>query len=131
MKWTQQDLSGMTNAEIFDNDAKNYDIGGYRIRVGNVNWIENREKDLTHRLLAAMPDIAAEYGRDMVFAIVDHSYSSDEECDESYILYYGDKAKEVAEKAYGQSIEEGIIFIDRKISRKSDFIPDITEVINN
>ena len=130
MKWAQNDLTGMSNAEIYDNDAKNYIIGGYNIRVANVTWIASREKDLTHRLLTAMPDIANEYGNDMTFAIVDYYPTPTAEKEGSYILYYGDKAKDVAEAAFGQSIEEGIIYSDISISRKSDFIPMITDVIN-
>ena len=52
----------------------------------------------------------------------------------SYILYYGKeglevKAKEIAEAAFGKSIEEGICYSAEKLSRKTDMVPMLTEVV--
>ena len=52
----------------------------------------------------------------------------------SYILYYGEgenaeRAKEIAEAAFGKSIEEGICYSAEKLSRKTDMVPMLTEVV--
>ena len=132
MSWARTDLSGMTNEEIFDADAKNYVINGYNIRVGNVIWIESAEDDLTHRVLSAMPGITKQYNVDMAFAIVDY-YPKDNGGKKkgTFVLYYGDGAKEVAETAFGTSMEEGIIYSAKSVGRKTTFIPVVTDVLNS
>ena len=114
---------GMNDVEIFLSDYKDYsDISGYNIGVTCVNSRTDNHNDICTRMLAIMPQILTDNGRDMVFAIVINV--QDEYTD---ILYYGEGAKAAAESAFGQS-SNNRIRVQGMMSRKKDFIPKITEV---
>ena len=101
------------------------------------------KETLFKKFLAVMPKIATEKNRDILYAKVDvfkpnvDAKSKDETPDTSlgsYILYYGqngfeDKARKIAEAAFGETIEEGICFSAEKLSRKTDMVPKLTEVV--
>lgn len=115
---------GMSDEEIFLSDYKDYnDIFGYNIGVTCVNSRTDNHDDICSRMLAIMPQILIDYGRDMVFAIVGNAQN-----EYTDILYYGEGAKATAESAFGQS-SGNRIRVQGMMSRKKDFIPKITEVL--
>ena len=48
----------------------------------------------------------------------------------TYILYYGEGAREVAESAIGPSLREGVCYSKERLSRKTQFVPMITEILS-
>ena len=47
----------------------------------------------------------------------------------TYILYTGENARTVAEKAFGPSLRDGVIHSDENLGRKTHVVPMITEVL--
>ena len=138
------DYSGMSDEEMFLVDYKDYDIGSFAMGIASNSWYDESTKEtLFKKFLAVMPKIATEKNRDILYAKVDvfkpnvDAKSKDETPDTSlgsYILYYGqngfeDKARKIAEAAFGETIEEGICFSAEKLSRKTDMVPKLTEVV--
>ena len=144
MSEVAHDYSGMSAEEIFLVDYKDYDMGDFAMGIASIIWYdESSKEDLFKQLFDVMPKIASEKERDILFAKVDvfKPNTDPETMDEmpdlsvgSYILYYGkegleDKAKEIAEAAFGKSVEEGICYSAEKLSRKTDMVPMLTEVV--
>ena len=144
MKRATRDYLGMTDTQIFNSDAKDYSIGGYKLRIASLDWYVDEVENLNGRMLAVMPQIMAEEGLDIILAKVDKHILNPEYGiegaptadnqhidDGSWILYYGPISRQIAEQAFGQSEQEGIIYSQEKLSRKTDIVPRITEAINN
>ena len=138
------DYSGMGDKEIFLVDYKDYDIGRFSIGIASNSWFDESTKEkLFERFFAVMPEIAAEKKRQILFAKVDvlnPDADSGTSVDASglrvgtHVLYYGienyaAEAKKIAEAAFGKSVGEGICFSARKLNRKTDMVPMITEVV--
>lgn len=123
------DFSSMTDDEIFNSDAKDYLIGGAKFRLGSLDWKDISTIDeFADRMLSVMPKVAVASGNNMVFCRVGFGEAS-------YILYGGADAvslrfaKAVAENAFGKSRREGIIYCGRRLSRKLDVVPMLTEAL--
>ena len=144
MSEVAHDYSGMSAEEIFLVDYKDYDMGDFAMGIASIIWYdESSKEDLFKQLFDVMPKIASEKERGILFAKVDvFKPNTDPETRGempdlsvgSYILYYGkegleDKAKEIAEAAFGKSVEEGICYSAEKLSRKTDMVPMLTEVV--
>ena len=138
------DYSGMSAEEIFLVDYKDYDIGRFAMGIASNSWYDESTKgEFFKQLSAVMPKIATEKKRDILYAKVDvfkpnaDAKSKDETPDVSlgsYILYYGKegfegKAKEIAEASFGESLAKGICYSAEKLSRKTDMVPKLTEVV--
>lgn len=139
MNTAKHSYYGMTDKEIFNSDKKNYNIEGVNLGIGSLDWYdEETMDDFLDRMLAVMPSIASENGNDMIFCKIDkHIKNPDTTSSEldivagSYFIYFGTGSKAVAEGAYGTSLREGVTFTSRKLSRKTDVVPAITEVLKN
>jgi len=118
---------GMTDIEIYYSDYKNYDsqTTNRDIGVASVNAQSVKAADnLRARMTAVMPQAITEQDKEMVFCMVVNK--TDKYTD---IIWYGDRAKEAAEKAFGSSDEKGYIRVNKIMSRKKDFIPAIAKVL--
>lgn len=83
-----------------------------------------------------MPQALAEKNRKMVFCMAtryapnpDTESASKVVATGTYILYYGEGAREVAESAIGPSLREGVCYSEERLSRKTQFVPMITEIL--
>jgi manganese-dependent inorganic pyrophosphatase len=73
-------------------------------------------------MLGVMPKILKDSANEMIFCNVScHKHS--------YILYFTDFAKKIAESAYGASKDAGIIYVDHRLNRKVDIIPALTQAL--
>lgn len=130
---------GLTDEEIFLSDIKSYDIAGVKLAVASLDANQQMHIDeMCERMRAVMPAMQQKLGVQMVFAKMEEKFVHPDKPDangtptvtySTHIPYYGEGAKEVAEAAFGETKHDNCIVLDRKVSRKTDFIPAITKVL--
>lgn len=131
----QSSYDGMTDEEIFMSDTKLYEISGYRIVVASIDANESIPlEEMCQRMRSVMPLLPAKLEADMVFAKIEEKTVSGEGADAvatylTHIPYCGERAKEAAEAAFGPTVHDNCIVVNRKVNRKSDFIPNITAAL--
>lgn len=131
------DYSGMTDLEIYLSDYKDYELSGVPVGIGCVEWMDYETMDaFIDRMLSVMPQALSEQNREMVFCMATrYEKNPDPESADkvipagTYILYCGERAREVAEKAFGPSLREGVCYSDSRLTRKADVIPALTEIL--
>ena len=122
---------GKTDEEIFFTDYKEYDIGGRKVSVGNVNaYDEETAKDLAARMRTAMPLTKASTGMDMSFAMVSILH---DDVSVTYLVSSDEAAEEVLQTAFGdKAVYDGTSWrIEPYASRKAVFIPAITGILES
>lgn len=124
------DFSSMTYEDIFNSDAKDYVMGTAKFRLGSLDWRDVSTIDeFADRLLAVMPNVAKASGCNMVFCRVGFE-------EKTYMLYGGVDctsarfAKAIAERAFGKSKREGIVYCERRLSRKLDVVPMLAKALS-
>lgn len=138
----QDSFDGLTDEEIFMSDIKTYTIGGVKLAITSLDAnMKMHVDELCQRMHAVMPKVAEQLGVQMLFAKMEESlkdengnYILDPEGNRQYtthFAYHGDGARQVAEAAYGPSAQdhEDCIVLDRKLSRKTDIVPDLTRIL--
>ncbi|MCF0175651.1 MAG: DHH family phosphoesterase [Bacteroidales bacterium] len=128
---------GMTDEEIYHSDDKEYEIASVYLGIGSLEWYDaSTFVPFLERILDAMKKIRGEKGMKMIFCKVD--LSSDPPYTPptvvrkepvSYIIYDGEGAKEIMENAYGLSVGKAWVNCGRKLSRKTDLVPVITDAL--
>lgn len=119
------DFSSMTDEEIFNSDAKDYDWNGVKFRLGSLDWKDSASIDqFADRMLQVMPSIMENAGAQMIFCRIGFE-------EKTCMAYYGsdESVVDIAEKAFGKSKCPGKIFSDRRLSRKLDVIPMLAKVL--
>lgn len=127
---------GMSDSEIMLSDYKEYDIGSHLVGIGNLTCKKTEVESFIASMLAVMPTVMEQAGRDMMFAKIDilvpnpDTSASDTPYIESgtYFLYYGEGTKAVAETIFGRSLSEGVTYTEENFSRKQ-IVPKITELL--
>jgi manganese-dependent inorganic pyrophosphatase len=124
----KSDLSDVSAQKIFTTDFKVTEMGSSdqeKSKVGfGVAETLNPESLLKRKaeFLEKAEQIKKEKGVDLLFfAVVDIDQQN------SYLLILGDKEGEVAQKAFGGKIANGILKIPGKVSRKLDFFPALID----
>ena len=131
------DYSGMTDAEIFLSDYKEYDINDHLLGFGSLACKASEMDAFIDRMLAVMPMLMQQQGRQMMVAKIDNlvpNTSDDREetpyvVNGLYFLYYGEGARAVAEAIFGPSLREGVCYTPDNYSRKQ-IVPLLTEQLN-
>lgn len=127
------DYSAMNDYEIFVSDYKDYDMTGNAVGIGCVEWIDYASMDgFLKRMRKVMPEVMGRKGRTMVFLMATNyapGPAGKPVEDGMYILYGGAGSREVAEKAFGPSVREGMCFVGRRLGRKTDVVPVFTEIL--
>ena len=126
---------GMTDAEIFISDYKDYEVNGHHFGIGNVTVKQAEVEDMLDRMLAVMPEVMILKDRQMLFGLIDvmipnpdfNNTAKPYVKQGSYLVYYGDGTQEVAEAVIGQSIREGVTYSPKNLSRKGNIVPGITK----
>ena len=120
---------GMTDEEIFFNDYKEYESGGTKYAIGNVNaYDEETAADLIGRMKATMSSTFSSTGMDMAFAMVSIMH---DEISKTYLVPSDEAAEEVLEAAFGDTaVKEGDVYeVEPYMSRKQKFVPAVTDVL--
>ena len=136
MEEASNDYSGMTDEEILLSDYKDYEINNHQIGIGSLESKETEMDDFIARMLAVMPEVMNQNGRQMLFAKIDNmvpNTGSDKDVkpyieEGTYFIYYGEGSREVAEAVFGASLREGVCYTIENLSRKQ-IVPRITKVL--
>jgi len=118
------DLSSFTIDEILNIDAKEFDFGGVKAIIAQVNTasIPDVMKNKAE-FEKAIDKVIADKGLDLfIFLITDIVNSN------SQVIALGNKAK-VIEKAYGVKLEDNTALLKGVVSRKKQVVPIITESV--
>ena len=122
---------GKTDEEIFFTDYKEYNIGGKKISIGNVNaYDEETARDLVERMKRVMPLTKPKTGMDMSFSMVSILH---DDISVTWLVPSNEEAEKVLQSAFGaKSVRDGSAWkVEPYASRKADFIPAITNVLNS
>ena len=121
---------GMTDEEIFFSDYKEYESGGTKYSIGNINaYDEKSVKDLAERMQDVFPSVLVSTGMDMAFAQINVFH---DDVSFTCLIPSDDAAAEVLEAAFhNTAVHEGIWYkIEPCASRKKVVVPAITNVLN-
>jgi manganese-dependent inorganic pyrophosphatase len=137
MEETAYDYSGMTDDDIFLSDYKDYDINGFLVGFGSLTCKQADMDAFIMRMLAIMPEVMTQKGRQMLFARIDNlvpNTGNDKNVkpyvvDGTYLIYYGDGSKEVAETMFGASLSEGVCYTTENLLRKQ-IVPLINAILS-
>ena len=127
---------GMTDAEIMLSDYKEYEINRRLVGFGSLACKSTEMKPFIARMLAVMPEVMKQKGRDMMFAKIDNLVANPDPKatdipyieEGTYFIYYGEGAKAIAESIFGSSLSEGVTYTSENLSRKQ-IVPKITELL--
>lgn len=119
------DLSDKTIAQLISLDAKEFQMGGAKVEIAQVNAVDtndvlSRQADLEDAIQA----IIADKNLDLFVFVVTDILNND-----SIALALGKESKAV-EKAYNVSLSENKALLKGVVSRKSQIVPVLTEAFN-
>ena len=119
------DLSDKTIAQLISLDAKEFQMGGAKVEIAQVNAVDTN--DVLSRqaeLEDAIQAIIADKNLDLFVFVVTDILNND-----SIALALGKESKAV-EKAYNVSLSENKAHLKGVVSRKSQIVPVLTEAFN-
>ena len=130
------DYTGMTDAEIFLSDYKDYEFSGLLLGFGSLVCKQSQMEAFIDRMLAVMPEVMQQKGRQMIVAKIDNMVENtgDDRTARPYVengtyfIYYGEGSKQLAEAVFGPSLREGVCYTTENLSRKQ-IVPRIAEEI--
>lgn len=119
------DLSDKTIAQLISLDAKEFQMGGAKVEIAQVNAVDTN--DVLSRqaeLEDAIQGIIADKNLDLFVFVVTDILNND-----SIALALG-KESQAVEKAYNVSLSENKALLKGVVSRKSQIVPVLTEAFN-
>ena len=119
----------LTDWEIFQSDYKEYEAGGVRFCVGDVNACgEDRVRELAALMARIMADNYDAMGLDMLFTVVNNK-GGDESENRMYMAACGPGAEELLQEIYGNGDGAGFFVFRENLSRKADLVPAISAAL--
>lgn len=119
------DLSDKTIAQLITLDAKEFQMGSYKVEIAQVNAVDTN--DVLSRqaeLEAALSGIIAEKNLDMFLFVVTDILNND-----SIGLALG-RAAHAVEQAYNVKLDDNKAVLKGVVSRKSQIVPVLTDTFN-
>ncbi|MDF2961335.1 MAG: inorganic pyrophosphatase [Paenibacillus sp.] len=119
------DLSDKTIEQLISLDAKEFNMGSYKVEIAQVNAVD--PNDILSRqseLEAALSGIIASKGLDLFVFVVTDILNND-----SVALALGNKTNAV-EQAYNVTLADNKAVLKGVVSRKSQIVPVLTEAFN-
>ena len=119
------DLSDKTIAQLISLDAKEFQMGSYKVEIAQVNAVDvNDVLSRQAEVEAALNTIIADKGLDLFVFVVTDILNND-----SVALSLGKVAKSV-EQAYNVTLVDNKAILKGVVSRKSQIVPVLTETLN-
>lgn len=119
------DLSDKTISQLISLDSKEFQMGGSKVEIAQVNAVDTN--DVLARqpeLEAALSNIISEKGLDLFLFVVTDILNND-----SIALALGQKATAV-EQAYNVKLVDNKAVLKGVVSRKSQIVPVLTDIFN-
>ncbi|WP_409252990.1 manganese-dependent inorganic pyrophosphatase [Bacillus sp. SCS-153A] len=119
-------LGDKTAADLISLDAKEFQMGSYKVEVAQVNAVDTDEVlQRQNELEEAISKTVSEKGLDLFLFVTTDILNSD-----SVALALGDKA-EAVEKAYDVKLDNNTAVLKGVVSRKKQIVPVLTETLKN
>jgi len=120
------DLSDKTIEQLISLDAKEFQMGSYKVEIAQVNAVDvNDVLSRQAELETALTAIIDNKGLDLFVLVVTDILNND-----SVALSLGRQAKAV-EQAYGVQLDDNKAVLKGVVSRKSQIVPVLTETLSN
>lgn len=117
------DLSGKTVAQLLTLDAKEFEMGGSKVEIAQVNAVDTDEVlSLKEELEARIGKVIEEKNLDLFLFVVTDILTND-----SVALALGKKAMAV-EKAYNVTLSNNTATLKGVVSRKKQIVPVLTDI---
>lgn len=121
----KSDVSALSDIEIVKNDYKVFDFG----KKTMIDQLETVEQDmiLTEKkdsLLAAMQTVKQELGVELIFVAITDILKVN-----TKLLILGEAEAAIAQKAFGGTVENNLLDIGPKMSRKKEIAPAIEKAL--
>ena len=115
-------IKGMTTADIIANDIKEFQIGDYRMTVGQISVMDAGEVlSIKEKLQQDMEIIRQKENYDMVLLMVTDILEEG-----THLVYVGQPASLLTE-AFGNDGLDGVLHLPGVMSRKKQIIPPMSE----
>ncbi len=119
------DMSSRTPKEIFNQDKKKFQVGDHSFIVAQINSMNAIElEEVKEKLVPYLSERFEGLGVEMCFVMLTNIVKEDTE-----LLCFGEKAKDVARSAFQLSPEMEHILLKGLVSRKKQLIPSIVTVL--
>ncbi|MCY8519318.1 manganese-dependent inorganic pyrophosphatase [Bacillus atrophaeus] len=119
------DLSKKTVEELITLDAKEFNLGGKKVEIAQVNTVDIEDvKKRQSELEAALSKVIAEKNLDLFLLVITDILEND-----SLALAIGDQTDKV-EKAFNVSLENNTALLKGVVSRKKQVVPVLTDAIS-
>jgi manganese-dependent inorganic pyrophosphatase len=120
------DLSDKTIAQLISLDAKEFQMGSYKVEIAQVNAVDTNEVLARQaELETALNAIIADKGLDLFLFVVTDILNND-----SVALALG-RTTNAVEKAYNVKLDDNKAVLKGVVSRKSQIVPVLTDAFNN
>ncbi|MED4856225.1 manganese-dependent inorganic pyrophosphatase [Bacillus atrophaeus] len=119
------DLSKKTVEELITLDAKEFNLGGKKVEIAQVNTVDIEDvKKRQQELEAALSKVIAEKNLDLFLLVITDILEND-----SLALAIGDQTDKV-EKAFNVTLENNTALLKGVVSRKKQVVPVLTDAIS-
>lgn len=120
-------LKAKSPEEIFYQDFKKFSIDDVTFGVGQINSMNSMElADIKEKLLTYLEKAYAEHKVDMIFFMLTNIIQESTD-----LLYMGNKAKEIIERAFSVKSGEDFYRLEGIVSRKKQLIPSLMIAIQD
>lgn len=111
--------------QILNSDAKNFPMGDFTVRIGQVNVVDAQEVlDRKEELLKEMASQSSANSYDLFLLVITNVLESD-----SVAIVYGEERNRVA-NAFGKDLVEDTILLENVVSRKKQVVPQLTKELS-
>lgn len=119
------DMSSRTPKEIFNQDKKKFQVGDHTFMVSQINSMNAIElEEVKEKLIPYLTEVFDSLDVEMCYVMLTNIVKEDTE-----LLYFGEKAKEVACSAFQLPADLRDIRLKGLVSRKKQLIPSIVTVL--
>jgi manganese-dependent inorganic pyrophosphatase len=119
-------LTDMSPDEILYNDFKDYNLGRYKIGIGQINAGDPKSvSDLKCSLLEHMDKIQQQKGYSLLLLMM-----TDIVKESSHLLFSG-KEEDLIQNAFGAEPKDSEVYLEGVVSRKKQVVPLLTNAIQN
>ncbi len=116
----------MTADDIIRNDLKEFQVGEYRLAVGQISVMDANEMlDRRFDLFSNMKAMRSKEGFDMVLLMVTDIINEG-----SHLLFDG-HPESLIQQAFGQNSPDNVIYLPKVMSRKKQVIPPLVEAVRD
>ncbi len=126
MMEAKSDLADVSTYDVLKGDFKHYEINGKKVGFGVAETLLPQQLlDRKADLLAEMEGEKAKQGLDFIFfAIVDTKTKN------SHLVIYSGAEAELAGQAYGEAVDNDLMFLPGMMSRKSQLMPAVQATLS-